>query len=193
LVDIHTGVSMGWSRQTLEGKIERDQLSAGADITFAGQGQLQAAGLVTLVAGGSVKVDADTEVKGFEQGDKTYYVTDTETVQVVTGTTWVPSGVVQVPKMVWTTTMSTEQVGSELALVGNAYDSMAITLSQLGYYNAKQGKFVEVLIEGIDYQTSWWIGSGPAMGKRAMRIGRPIRMSEPKGLRSSTMPSAGRC
>ena len=152
-ITVNAGVNLGLARSALEGSITRSQLSGGS-ITVRGQGVVDAVGTVTLRAGGTVTLDADATVATMETVLKPVYQTVERTVDVVVGTVKVAAGTTQVPVVSYVDTEITEQVGTERVVVGSRYETMNVTLSQIGYYNPNapdDRKFLEVLVEGVHY------------------------------------------
>jgi hypothetical protein len=152
-IDVHAGVAMSWDRARMESAVARADLRDG-DIVIEGQGILDAKGTVRLVAGGSVTVDADAAVTGFEAIKKPVYTTAETQVQQVIGTVRVAAGTTLVPQISYVDTEITEQVGTELVVVGSRFETMKVTLSQIGYYkpNAPESqRFLETLVEGVHY------------------------------------------
>jgi hypothetical protein len=110
--DIHlnAGVDMAWSRQTLEGTIDKSALIGGS-ISITGKGRLSAEnGSIVIQAGGDVTLDADSVVPGSRSVDVQRYTTVAETVTKVIGYEQVATGTVQVPVVTWETTQITEIV-----------------------------------------------------------------------------------
>ncbi|MDP4842168.1 MAG: hypothetical protein NWR74_06260, partial [Burkholderiaceae bacterium] len=155
-IDVHAGVDMAWTRQQMEASLTRADLDGGT-ITIAGQGLLQAVGTVTLLAGADVTLDADANVASVESVLVPTYVTVEKETQVVVGSIKVASGIELVPEITIVPTEVTEQVGTDKVQIGSSYETMDVSLTQIGYYNpnaADSSKFVETLIEGVHYLNS---------------------------------------
>jgi hypothetical protein len=166
-IDVHAGVSMTWSADQMRGTttpVTRANLNGGT-ITIAGQGLLQAVGKVSLLAGGNVTLNADANVAAVETVLVPVYVTAEKEVKVVVDTVKVSDGTVLVPEVTWVPTQITEQVGTDLVVVGSRYETMTVDLQQIGYFNPNAPdarKFVEVLIEGVHYLNDNSRDSAPA-------------------------------
>ena len=142
-----------WTRADLEGTVNRADLFGGS-ILVEGQGVVDAVGTVTLRAGGAVTLDADATVATLQTVLRPNYRLVEREVQVVVDTVRVAAGTTLVPLVSYVDTQITEQVGTERVVVGSRYETMNVTLSQIGYYNPNAplaSRFLEVLVEGEHY------------------------------------------
>ena len=60
-------------------------------------------------------------------------ITEVETIEIVTGYLQVANGIITVPEVSWTTTLVTEQVGTEEVKIGTLFHTMDVTLVQDGF------------------------------------------------------------
>jgi len=91
-----------------------------------------AVGTVTLRAGGAVTLDADATVATLQPVLRPNYRLVEREVQVVVDTVRVAAGTTLVPLVSYVDTQITEQVGTERVVVGSRYETMNVTLSQIG-------------------------------------------------------------
>ncbi len=135
-IELNAGVDPAWDQSVLTGgNIPVAQLGPGSIYVY-GAGQLHSETEVRLHAGGDVHVlaaaqDSDEQIQLLLP----YVTQQSVTIEVITGSHQVQAGTIWVPEVHWVPTIITEQVGYELVQVGSYYNTMDVTLEQIGYYN----------------------------------------------------------
>jgi PKD repeat protein len=136
VIELNAGVNPAWDESVLtSGNIPVEQLGPGSIYVY-GAGQLHSETEVRLHAGGDVHVlaaaqDSDEQIQLLLP----YVTQESVTIEVVTGSHRVEAGTILVPEVHWVATMITEQVGYEFVKVGSYYNTMDVTLEEIGYYN----------------------------------------------------------
>ncbi|HIK95293.1 MAG TPA: hypothetical protein EYG03_25395, partial [Planctomycetes bacterium] len=167
-IEVNAGVGSGWTiAQLASGTIRVSDLSGGIIRVMDG-GVVDAGADTALVAGGNVFIEGTSELQP-ELATVLVPIIKTEasTIEVVTGFLEVADGVIQVPEVVWVTTVVTEQVGTDEIKVGSFFRTMDVTLVQDGYYNADAAtadRLREFFIEGVDYYNGTDSPSGVVSG-----------------------------
>ena len=154
-LNLRTGINPNWSINTLRGTITRSQLNGG-NVLLNGKGTLTATlGSVSVVAGGTVTVDADVILGDGTKPVPLPFITQKAiTVPVVTGTKQISDGTVLVESVNWIPTTVTEQVGVDNVRVGSKFYTMDVTLTQDSFWNPTTQTEREYFVNKVDYSVN---------------------------------------
>lgn len=149
-VELYAGVDLALSLQELQDTLVSTTALYAGTVQLARQGSISAQNNTIIASGGDVIVDSGIDFDETKEVIVPIIMNDPQTIKVITGYIDNAIGTINVPKIYWETTSLTEQIGTELVVVGNEYYQFDVTLSQTGYYSPSIG-FREILIEGLDY------------------------------------------
>ena len=149
-LDVRSGVAANNSDESPWNALSTMEDLIGGDVVIHG-GTLTANDASSILAGHDVTVVGASTVGDTPVVIRTpVIVTNTQTIEVITGTRQIATGAILVPEISFVTTTVTEQVGTESVRVGSEYNTANVKLTQLGYYKPGQ-TLKKTFIEGIDY------------------------------------------
>ena len=164
-LDVRAGIDRIWSRTQLLNATRANM--NGGQINVNLDGALDAQGIVSLIAGGDVRIEAEAGING-KGSERPLLTQKPVTIQVVTGTYQELDPLkptIDVPVENWIATRVTEQVGFDKVRVGNAFYTFDVTLTQDSYWNPNTNTEREYFVNGVDYQSSkiaWGSAGAPA-------------------------------
>lgn len=162
-VELRGGVGADWTEEQLTAASVDVSSLGDAYVQVVGAGSVHSEGNINVVSGGDFGIESEAVLGDGQKAIKTpVIVNKANTVQVVTGYNQVADGFISVPEVKWITTTVTEQSGTEEFKSGVSFNTMDVTLTQVGYYNAETGVTRKFFIEGNngDYQNSAITWSG---------------------------------
>ncbi len=153
-LELNAGIDRDWTLTQLEsGAMVVGDLSDG-DINVLSGGALDGVGDVTLSVGGNVFIEGSSSITGSKTIWTPIITTEEVAIETVSGYHLALDSVIEVPEIIWVSTVVTEQVGFEDVKVGSYFHTMDVTLVQDSYYNPQalaSEQVKETFIEGVDY------------------------------------------
>ena len=149
-LDVRAGVASNWTdEQRTATNVSASDLSGGL-IELSGEGSLDAAGSLNILAGQDVSISAQSSLTGDTRTVPDPVITQqATTISVVTGSRQVAIGFINVPVVSWEPTLVTREVGTESVLAGSYVNKMEVTFEPAGFYNGSTQRYY--FMEGDDY------------------------------------------